>query len=183
MPSLDKVGQRFESTFTTSYGMPFAAAIMPLDEGAVASYDFTEPRVIIRVRVDSVAKTGDVIIDPAGRRFLLADHDQNSVYDTVLYRSHKGFSMNRQVLWERQGEGVIDPLTGLEKSGAGKISLGMIDVLIEQFGREQLDTALRVKEQSRRLVTGAEIQLGDIVEDMIVKRLDKSLGIWLAEIE
>lgn len=182
MPSLQTIGQRFENNLLRADGFPFKAAIMPLDEGAIAAYDFTEPRVIMRLRHDSTVGTGDVVIDPAGRRYLLADHDQNAIYDTVLYKSHRCFLMNKQVLWEREAPGVVDPLTKLKKS-AGKVSLGTIDVLVEQFGREDMDFSIKVREQTRRLVTGADIQLNDIVDNMVVKRLDKSLGVWLAEIE
>lgn len=182
MPSLQSVGQRFENNMVRADGFPFIAAVMPLDEGAIAAYDFTEPRLVMRLRFDSVVGTGDVVVDPAGRRYLLADHDENSVYDTVLYKSHRCFKMNKQVRWEREASSTVDTLTGLTKS-TGKTLIGEIDALIEQFSREDLDGAIKVREQTRRLVTGAEIQLNDIVDNMVVKRLDKSLGVWLAEIE
>lgn len=182
MPSLQTVGRRFENDMVRADGFPFKAAIMPLDEGAVAAYDFTEPRIIMRLRHDSTVTTGDVVVDPSGRRYLLADHDANAVYNEVLYKSHRCFLMNKRVKWTRESTGVTDPLTGLKKS-VGTVDLGTIDVLVEQFGREDLDFAIKVREQTRRLVTGAQIRLNDIVDDMIVKRLDLSLGVWLAEIE
>lgn len=182
MVDLQSVGRRFESELYTATGYPFPGVIMPLDEGAIASYDFTEPRLILRVRYDCPVATGSILMDPAGRKYIMADHDSGFVYDEVLYRTHRLFHVNKTVSWKREDQSVTDTLTGLKRS-AGTIDNGMIDVMIETFGREDLDTALRVKEQRRRLVTSSDIQLGDLIDDMIVKRLDKSVGVWLAEIE
>jgi hypothetical protein len=182
MVDLQTVGRRFESELFTETGYPFPGVIMPLDEGAIASYDFTEPRFILRVRNDSPVHTGMIIMDPVGRKFIMADHDEAFVYDVNIYRTHRLFHVNKQAIWQREAQGATDALTGLKKS-AGKQTLGTIDVLIEAYGREDLDTQIRVKEQRRRLVTSASVRLGDIVDNMVIKRLDKALGIWLAEIE
>lgn len=183
MPDLQSVGQRFESTlFRKTDKFPFVAVVLPLAEGAISSYDFTEPRIIMRLRHDSLVGTGDVVIDPAGRTYLLSEHDKASIYNTVLYKTHRCFLINKTVAWEREVAGTTDTLTGLTK-GSAKSPLGDIDVLIEQFGREDFDFAMKVREQTRRLVTSAPIELNDIVDGMIVKRLDLSLGVWLAELE
>lgn len=182
MPSLQTVGRRFENNMLRVDGFPFKGIVVPLEDSPPAPYDFTESRTIIRVPNESVIKTGDIVVDPVGRKFLLADHDQNVVYDTVSYRSHRAFPINKRVLWQREENGVLDPLTQLPK-GTGKTNLGEIDVLIELFGREDFDFAIKVREQTRRLVTGAPIQLNDIVDDMVVKRVDLALGVWVAEIE
>lgn len=182
MPNLQTVGRRFETEFYTVAGYPFQGVIQPLDEGSVASYDFTEPRMIMRVRYDCPVHTGTVFADQAGRKFLMADHDIGGAHDDLLYRTHRIYRMNATVEWARQTPGGVDALTGLTKS-AGKTTLGQIDAMIEVFGREDLDPSIKVREQTRRLVTNAPIQLGDMVDGMIVKRLDKSLGVWVAEIE
>lgn len=182
MPSLDTVGRRFENKMVRADGFPFSGAVMPLDEGGVAAYDFSYPRTYLRLPKQSVVNTGDIIIDPAGRRFLLADHDEPAIYNTILYRSHLMFPLNSVCVWQRESKGVKDPLTGLARAG-GKDELGNIEALIEMFGRESRDGAIRVAEQTRRMVTNAPIQLGDVIDDMIVRRLDRALGIWVAEIE
>lgn len=182
MPSLETVGRRFENKMVRADGFPFTAAVMPMDEGGVAAYDFSYPRIYFRLRRDSAVGTGDIVIDPAGRRYLLADHDQPAIYNTILYRSHLAFQMNSTPVWQRESKGVRDPLTGLNRAG-GKDELGRIEALIEMFGRESRDGAIRVAEQTRRMVTNAPIQLGDVIDDMVVRRLDTALGVWVAEIE
>jgi len=182
MPSLQTVGRRFENDMFRVDGFPFKGIVVPLEDSPPAPYDFTEMRTLIRVRHDSSIQSGDIVIDPTGRKFLLADHDSNVIYDTVSYRSHRAYPINKRVLWEREKTSVKDPLTGLDKS-SGKETLGEIDVLIELFGREDMDFAIKVREQARRLITSADIRENDIVDNMIVKRLDRSLGVWVAEIE
>jgi len=182
MPSLQTVGRRFENNMLRADGFPFKAVIIPAEDSVPSSYDFTEIRHIIRLRHDSIVGAGDTVLDPAGNRFILANFDSNVVYDEVLYKSCLAYPVNRRPLWQREGESVKDPLTNLAKS-SGLVTIGRIDALIETFGREDLDGAIKVREQTRRLVTNAPIQLNDIVEDMVVKRVDLSLGVWVAEIE
>lgn len=178
---LNNSGRRFESLLKTVGGFPFMGDIQAADEGHVPNYDFSDPRLILRVRHLCPVNTGSMIIDPAGRRFLLADHDQASDYNQIHYRTHRLFHMNKQVTWKRETQ-IIDPLTKLAK-GVGREPLGNPWVLIERMTREPPAGQLGVKEQVRQLITGEDIKLGDIIDDMIVKRLDTVLGVNLAEIQ
>lgn len=182
MPSLQTVGRRFENEMVRADGFPFKATVIPQKDDPGVSYDFSEPRISIRVRHDSVVNVGDIVLDPAGRRYLLATHDEPSIQNQILYRTHLAYPINKTVAWERPSGGVKDPLTGLSKGG-GRDKIADIEVLIEMFGREDMDFAIKVREQTRRLITAAPVQLNDIVDNMIVKRVDKQLGIWVAEIE
>lgn len=183
MPSLQTVGRRFESELYTDTGYPFPGVIFPLDEGEVASYDFTEPRFLLRARHDCPIHIGTLIQDMNNRVFIVARHDEQFVYDTELNRTFALFYTNHRVAWERTTQTSIDTLTGLPRSTGVKTSLGTIDVLIEQLQREDLDSQMRIKEQKRRLITSANIRLGDVVDNMIVRRIDEFRGIYVAEIE
>lgn len=183
MPSLKTTGRRFESELYTDTGYPFPGVIIPIDEGAVAAYDFTEPRFIMRVRDDCPIHVGTLIQDPNNRIFITGEHDEQFVYDEILNKTFVLFHCNHKVAWERPAETSTDALTGLKRSTGVKTPLGTIDVLIEQLQRENMDTQLRIKEQTRRLITSAPIRLGDIVDNMVVKRIDQFRGIFVAEIE
>lgn len=178
---LNNTGRRFESRMTTIGGFPFVGDIQAMDEGHVPSYDYSDPRLVLRVRHLCPVGTGSVIVDPAGRRYLLGDHDQATDYNQIHYRTHRMFHMSRQVEWKREVQ-TLDPVTQLKK-GAGRELLGNIWVLIERMTREPTGGPMGVKEQVRQLITGEDIQLGDIVDDMIVKRLDVVLGVNVAEIQ
>ncbi|CCV12939.1 hypothetical protein [Mesorhizobium sp. STM 4661] len=178
---LDNAGRRFESMMTTVGGFPFVGDVQAMDEGKVPSYDYSDPRLILRVRHLCPVNTGSMIIDPAGRRFLLANHDAPSDYNQVHYRTHRLFHMATSVLWEREVQ-ELDTLTKLQK-GIGRQALANIWVLIERVTREPPGGQMGVKEQVRQVITNEDIQLGDIIDKMVVKRLDTVLGVNLAEIQ
>lgn len=182
MPSLQTIGRRFENDMVRADGFPFKAVVLPLDDSTGVSYDFSEPRLIVRLRHDSSVGSGQVVMDPAGRRLLLGTHDENSIYNEVLYKSCVAYILNTEAKWERPTEGETDPLTKL-KRGAGRTPMGTIEALIEPMMRERTDGTIRVRESAYRLVTGAPVELGDFVNDMVVKRLDNLRGIWVGEIE
>lgn len=178
---LNNAGRRFESLMTTIGGFPFVGDIQALGEAGVPSYDYSEPRLILRVRHLCPVMTGSIIIDPAGRKYLLADHDSANDYNEIHYRTHRLFHMNTHATWQRETS-VLDPVTQLKKS-TGRANLGPIWVLIERMGREPTAGPIGVKEQIRQVITSEEIKLGDILDGMIVKRLDTVLGVTLAEIQ
>lgn len=178
--SLSNAGQRFESTFKTEQGFPFPAALMPISEGSVPSYDFSVPRHILRVRRHCPVVTGAVVLSPDKKRYLLADHDVAVSDNEVLYRTHRVFNLNKQTLWQRE-QTILDPLTQMEK-GTGRVTLQSIWIMDEYVQREEIDLAFRVKETTRKVITGANIRLGDILMDMSVTRIDEVLGVKLIEL-
>lgn len=181
MVSLANVGMRFDSEYQRSDGLKFVGSILPADEGNVPTADFTYERLLLRVPVDSPLKTKDIMFDVYGRRFLLMDHGIGQMYSQTLYRTHRLAQLTAEVSWTRM-QTVTDTLTNLKKSTT-PTELGPIWVALEPFGREPLDLTLRVKEQIRRLITGSPVQLGDLIDGQVVKRLDPMLGVWLAEVQ
>ena len=179
--SLSNAGQRFESVFQTFEGMPFRGVLMPVPEGSVSSMDFAVPRHILRVRKNSIANTGSHILAPNGQRFLMADHDIAIADNEILYRTHRVFRLNKQVTWERE-QAITDSLTGMKK-GQGRVLLSNIWIMDEIVQREEIDLAFRVKEQVRRVLTGYDIKLNDIVADMVVRRVDEVFGVKLLELQ
>lgn len=179
--SLANVQQRSESMLKTIDGFPFPGTIMPLGDDGMASYDFSEPRALVRVRATSPVREGMVIVGPDGRRFITAEQDQAVLNDKVLYRSLRLFPANRQMKWERE-QTIIDPLTQLEK-GVGKVDLGMIWVTNEPVQREPIDLTLRVSEQVFRIITNAPLLENDILDNMRIRRIDHVLGVILAELQ
>jgi hypothetical protein len=181
MVSLKTAGLRFNSTMWRSDDMPFEGTIEPDLEGKLIGYDFSFPRRLLRVSADCPVKTLDVIRDVMGRWYLLADHDGSFAYDVVEYRSHMLIPLNKNVPWQRETT-VIDPLTKREKS-AGKTDLGNIWILAERVNREMTDGTMRVKEESITAFTAAEVKLNDIVDSMVVKRVNIVRGVYLAELQ
>lgn len=176
---LGNVGRRHESTFRTEAGYPFPGILLPVPERSVPSYDFSENRQILRVRFDCPVDTGAIVLDPAGRRFLLADNDTGAIGDRVLYRSHRAFPLNHQAEWAREAT-ILDPLTRLPK-GTGKQALGPVWVLREVHGRERADNYFKVAEEMHRIITAAPVLLNDLLDGVKIKRVNRVLGVWLVE--
>jgi hypothetical protein len=181
MVSLKTAGLRFNSTMHRSDDLPFQGTVEPDLEGKLIGYDFSFPRRLLRVSAECPVKTLDVIRDVLGRWYLVADHDGSFAYNVVEYRSHMLIPLNKNVTWQREAK-VIDPLTKREKS-SGKTDLGNIWILAERVNREMADNTLRVKEESITAFTAAEVQLGDIVDNMVVKRVNVVRGVYLAELQ
>lgn len=181
MPSLATAGLRFNSTMYRSDDMPFQGTIEPDLEGKLIGYDFSFPRRILRLSADCPVKTLDVIRDVMDRWYLVADHDGSFAYNIVEYRSHMLIPLNKNVSWQRETT-TIDPLTKREKS-AGVQSLGNQWVLLERVNREMADSTMRVKEETLMCFTSAEVKLNDIVDNMVVKRVNIVRGVYLAELQ
>lgn len=180
MLSLRTVSQRFASTFETSTGFRFSATLSPAAEGS-APNDFATPRVWLRIDPDLlVIDVKAEVQDPAGRWWLLADHEQSVVADQPIYRSFRAFRLTHTVSWTRVTT-VVDTLTGLPKS-SGESNLGPIRCVMDP-DRTYRDGVLRVTPNAIQVVTGQAVALGDKIDGRVVKRINPVLGVYLAEIE
>ena len=181
MVSLGTAGRRFDSLMYRLDGFPFMGTVEPTDEGELPSYDWSIPRIILRTDPTCPVGTGDMITDVAGRIYLLADHDVSFAYNVLEHKTNRMFHMRETLEWKREVK-AIDPLTKREKS-SGIQTIGQVLCLVERVEREYMDTTLRTKEEVRKVISGTKLELGDILDGMVVKRVDQVLGIWLTEIQ
>jgi hypothetical protein len=179
VPSLRTVSQRFAATFETSAGFRFSATLSPAEEGS-APNDFSTPRVWLRVDPDLELNVGTEVQDPAGRWWLLADHEQSVVADQPIYRAFRAFRLTHSVSWTRAFT-VTDILTGLPRS-SGENTLGPLRCVMDP-DRTYRDGVLRVTPNAIQLVTGRAVLLGDKIDNRVVKRINPVLGVYLAELE
>lgn len=181
MVSLKTAGLRFNSTMYRSDDMPFEGTVEQDLEGKLIGYDFSFPRRLLRVSADCQVKTLDVIRDVLNRWYLVADHDGAFARNVVEYRSHMLIPLNKNVTWQRETT-EIDQLTKRERA-KGKADLGNIWILAERVNREMADGTIRVKDETLTAFTAAEVKLGDIVDGMVVKRVNIVRGVYLAELQ
>ena len=142
---------------------------------------FAEPRKLLRVRNQEPVAPRDVITDPWGVTMLVGTHDGHLSGKSRLDRVHKLFQMTEQVEWQRETT-VTEIITNIQHS-TGLAPLGTIWIARELYGREDVDRGLRVAEDRQRVITGANIMLGDRIGDATVRRLTLVYGISLAEIQ
>ncbi|MER8983966.1 hypothetical protein [Mesorhizobium sp. M0843] len=177
MASLHTSARRFQSLIYKENGQPFNGTIMPADEGKVATYDFSSPRLMLRTIVEGVVKPRDVVLDGLNRRYIVANNGYSPYGKQFTFRL---FEVLADLQWKRNAT-QTDTLTGL-KRGQAPEDLGLIACTVEMTGREYPEPASNLSEETRRIITGAHLQLGDQVDDAIVRRIDTALGVTYAEI-
>lgn len=145
------------------------------------SYDFSSTRFLMRVRFSSIVTSGMMIIDVVGRHFITAELDEAFLQNEPLYRNLRLFPANTLVRWERESSSV-DPLTQLER-GTGKSLVKEVRMMVEPITKEPIDLTLRIQEQKFRVITNEDVKEGDILNDMVVRRVDQALGVKLLELQ
>ena len=179
--SLETTGLRFNSTMTTVDGVPFSGTVEQMDEGRLPSYDFSEARLILRVAPTSFLRAGKHILDVPHRRWILGDYDIGFSHDNLEYKTFRMFRANSVVAWSRSVV-VNDPITGQPRSNKQEAK-GNIWVLMERQEREFPDSTLRVKEETKRVITSEPVKLGDTIDGMVIKRLDVVWGVNLVDVQ
>ncbi len=139
--------------------------------------DFSSPRLTLKVRNESLVRTGQIVRRRGGNRYLVADHG-----GTGDYRTHWLFQCNREVQWERVAT-ANDALTGLPQATGSRTSLGSLWVVSEMITREDFDRSLRTREEKYRIITGANVIENDLIDGLIVKRVNPVLGVRVLTIQ
>lgn len=182
MPSLRGIVDTFTTILTTEGGLPFAGKILPAGEGDIPNFLFSFPRLLLRVAPDCPVSATDIVEDDFGRFHLVADYAAGALAGEMIYRTHQLFQVDREVTWTRQVT-TTDALTGLAKTSGTPTTLGPIRITTEIAGREYPDRQSNAKEESIRIITGAEIQLNDKVDGMVVKKVFTAFGVYVGEVQ
>ncbi len=179
MISLETASGRFEQTFLTEQNLPFAGTIQPLEDVKVYPDDYSHTRTFLRVSPQYTVNAGMVIRTLHNERFIMGDWDHGYENETLIYRSYVLYPVNKLVAWQRPNH-QIDILTGEKKGTSAPTLLGNIHVLIETLVREQ--NVANVLEETKRVVTGSPVELGDIIDGMKIRKLNSTHGIRVLEV-
>jgi hypothetical protein len=165
--------------FRTTDGRSFLGELIK-PENRNPPNNFDNPRRLLRTGALAGVGVGDVMIDTAGRRYLLTSDDDTETPRLTLHM-FRLIEMTSVLLWTRMVTGV-DPVTKLGKALA-PLRLGPIWCSMEQPA-SHTDGDLRVRELRYRVVTGAEVLAGDRLNDRFkVVTVSKQLGVTFAEVE
>lgn len=176
MRNFGNVGDRFLTDLKTSAGSRFRGTIMPASDLEGSSFDFSSPRLILRVRSDALVGVRDMILSQTGERFLVAEHYAAE----AGWRSHRLFKAERQLTWRRPTK-TIDPVTKLEKASGGT-DMGLIWATTEIARRQFSDPGLKVPIERLSIVTNALVRANDTLDGMSVTRVNTELGLSILEI-
>lgn len=170
--------RRFQSVYRTIDGRQFHGEIMNAPE-TIGSYDnFLTPRRILKVGPNAGLELGTTVVI-AGRKYVLGDNGESEQYGAINYRSYKLFQVDKSLSWSRKVRGK-DPVTGIEREYAPE-DLGMIWCALEPL-RSVVDD-FNVPQNMYRLLTGADIQAGDLIDNRLsVHNVELLLGVRVAEV-
>lgn len=137
--------------------------------------EFAQPKTTLRVKPNSLIKTGQAIQVQGGDVYLVAEHSRTGDYAT-----HRLFKADRQVVWTR-AQTKVHPVTNLPISDTPS-QMGTIWVLWERSRREFMDLTLRIPQDSFLVATVAPVMDGDFLDGQRVKRVSNAMGIKVVEL-
>ena len=165
-----KLRGQFSKVFKTREGHKFLGELSDPVEKTTPS-DF-RPRRFMSVSKLSSTRTGDVITSD-GASFLIALSSTFS--ETLQFRC---FEITHKVSWARNQK-VVDPLTGLDKEGAVTIIDPALPLVVE-YGTMQ--SPLGMENPKYKVLTGADVKVGDRLGAWIVASRREAYGLNLLEV-
>ena len=176
MLTLARTGFRREQHFTTTKGTRFKGVLSPTNEQTLQSLTFISLRHLLRTRRDEPVKARDEFMDAFGRMFLLAEDDLRPSGKTFVC-----FELQKLCKWERVGAPTVDPVTKQPRAGSMQ-NLGQIWCCFEPMNATR-DGGVSVMIDRERVITGADIRLGDRIDGRTVKELMVANGVSVGEVE
>lgn len=177
MVSLKTVGRRFDIPFEVIEGGSgtVMATVSETDQSAQPSYVFVQPRHVLRVVPDSPLVEGMVIRSPSGARFIVGANGPSEKSEGTLWKSFRLFEPTGQYAWVRRTQ-TLDPIARAPREGP-PTALGSIWAALEPLDREISDREMRVTFGQSRFITGADVKIGDLIDNRSVTKVDKQLGL------
>lgn len=183
MVSLTTVGRRFHKRFQViEGGSGFIAGVMSeVDQEEQPSFIFVQPRHVLRTPFPTALKSGMVIRAESNTVFIVGDNGPSEHYQGVLWNSFRLFEATGQYPWGRLLM-EQDPITRTSRTDPDPANLGVIWAAIEGMDREVSDREQRVIFSQHRIIAGAPLKEGDLVDNRTVTKLDRQLGLAIGVI-
>lgn len=176
MTRLRRTSARLETPVKVVGGPRTVGVIQLPSDTSDPGIEFAYPKMAIRVGRRSLLRAG-LVIETEGGFHLLADHSASQDYKTFYM-----LGCDRQVTWTRPVP-AIDPISLLPTSGSTPTDLGLIWVIWERNRREYADLPIRFNQETTLSATGADVQIGDMLDGRKVTRVNMSLGIRVLELQ
>lgn len=183
MPSLASVGRRFHKLFQViEGGTGYVRGVMSeVDQEEQPSFIFVQPRHVLRTPYPSALKSGMVIRAESNTVFIVGDNGPSENYQGILWNSFRLFEATGQYQWGRLLT-EEDFITHIPRTDPEPIDLGMVWAAIEGMDREVSDREQRVVFGQHRVIAGADLREGDLLDNRTVTKLDRQLGLAIGVI-
>jgi hypothetical protein len=177
MPSLTKVGRRFEVPFTVIEGGSgiIRGVMSETDQKQIPVNAFVNSRHVLRTPLVTALRAGMVIRSAGGMIFIVGTNGTSEQPEGTLWQSWRLFQATQQVAWKHRKK-VIDPVTLLERDD-GYTDPVNIWVALEPLDREFADYKMSASFEQSRVITGQPIAHDDLIDDRKVTRADSAMGV------
>lgn len=177
MVSLASVSRRFELPFTVIEGGSgvVTGILSETDQNSQPSYVFVQPRHVLRTPALTAIKPGMVIKSPSGAPFIVGANGPSEQREGTLWQSFRLFEPTGRYRWSQRTR-VKDLITKQDREGP-IVDKGLIWAAMEPLDREQSDREMRVDFEQSRFITGAPIQPSDLIDNRVISKVDKQLGL------
>ncbi len=161
---------QFQTMFRTQRGNKFFGEL-GLPSQAAGTIDF-QPRRSLTVSKKAMVESGDVVFSDIGSYLLSL---QSTFSETIQF---KCFEVTHRVSWSRKVD-QIDPVTGLSRDTSMSIIEPALPVVVE-YGN--VVENMGIETDSYRILTGADVRVGDRLGAWIVQNRKEALGLHILEV-
>lgn len=181
MPELARLGSRFDASFRDIRGRQFFGRFAEVSEGNPTQ--IVPQKRLLRVHQSCFLRAGDIVLDHAGLRYLLAEGPTGMARQDVVKRTFRCVQVNRHLRWTRMVK-KIDPVMKVPVGAGTWDDLGLIWCQVDPR-EERLERSSHVASsyEKFKLYTDAALQIGDKVDVYEVTRSERVAGITVADVE
>lgn len=147
------------------------------EQSSQPSYVFVRPRHVFRTPAPSACRAGLVVESPFGERYIVGENGPADTWRGRLWESFRVFEPSGVYEWRRSGK-IIDPITRVETTGED-VKIGDISAAIESIDREQSDREMREFFEQSRFITPHPVKQGDTLDNRVISKVDKQLGLYI----
>lgn len=173
---LRNVGLKFRMKMKLVTGFEFYGQMLEIPDTSRVS-NFLSARRYLRVSPATKLKPTDVAIINKSK-YIIAEHG-DGFYLEPVYKHFKLFEVDVEAQWSKVTK-TKHPVTGVEGT-TRTVQAGVIYLSMQP--KNLISDSLNVPEQTYTAIANREVARNDVVNGLIVSKVDHVLGVWLLELK
>lgn len=150
------------------------------EQSSQPSYVFVRPRHVFRTPYPSACRAGITIESPYGEKYIVGENGPADTWRGRLWESFRVFEPSGKYTWSGKRT-KLDPITKVEVRDDPE-DFGEIYAAIESIDREQSDREMREFFEQSRFITAHPVKQGDSLDNRVISKVDKQLGLYIGVI-